>query len=297
MAPVKTRRDTNRFGQLIGAEFFKQIPQAPGVYKFYDKSENLLYVGKSVNLRARVRSYAYLKKKRGTTKILRMLRLANRVDWQICHNETDALLRENQLLRTHRPPFNVVNTRPDLYYFLGYERIAHQARFFIALTVEEKTGHRTFGAFRGRARSREAFVALLRILWAASGAVNGPRFEYPTALTRKRAPVSFHFNLEKIPVAGGSGDIFQQIDAFFFGESSVLLETLVLALLSRDDLPAMERRQLQEDLDLLREFFRLGPERSYIIKCRAGLPPRALIAQNDLDDLLARFGRAVNHQR
>lgn len=81
--------------------WLKDIPAHPGVYIFHGESETLpLYIGKSVNLRARVMSHFR------TTAEARMLRQAQRIEWIPTAGELGALLLEAQLIKTRQPLFN-----------------------------------------------------------------------------------------------------------------------------------------------------------------------------------------------
>ncbi|MEW6583363.1 MAG: exonuclease domain-containing protein, partial [Actinomycetota bacterium] len=81
------------------------LPQAPGVYVMRDRRGAVLYVGKALNLRRRVRSYFGPGGKHGR-KVGRALDGLERVDHEVCGSEFEALWREARLLREHRPPCN-----------------------------------------------------------------------------------------------------------------------------------------------------------------------------------------------
>lgn len=93
------------------AEEFKVIrstlPAAPGVYKFIGANEQILYVGKAVNLRQRISSY-FVQQSQSSAKVKLMVKKAVRIDYTIVKNEYDALLLENQLIKQFKPPYNVM---------------------------------------------------------------------------------------------------------------------------------------------------------------------------------------------
>src|SRR5688572_16556861 len=91
--------------EKMGAEFFRSIPKDPGVYFMMGRDGQILYVGKAKCLRQRLRSYCYAKPDRVPRKVLRLVTLLTEIKWEICTSERAALLRENALLRTLRPPF------------------------------------------------------------------------------------------------------------------------------------------------------------------------------------------------
>ncbi len=83
------------------------IPHDPGVYKFYDESGTLVYVGKAKNLRKRVGSY-FTKSHNLNRKTKRLIRETREISFTIANSEFDALLLENNLIKTHQPKYNVL---------------------------------------------------------------------------------------------------------------------------------------------------------------------------------------------
>ena len=81
------------------------LPDKPGVYQFYDASENILYVGKAKNLKKRVTSY-FSKSQSGKTNAL--LRKTEGIRHIVVDNESDALLLENNLIKRHQPRYNIL---------------------------------------------------------------------------------------------------------------------------------------------------------------------------------------------
>ena len=90
----------------LGAEVFASIPEAPGVYRFYGEAGRLLYIGQSVNLRARIGSYRYVTAGRHSRRIARMVARVRRVEWEVCESAAAAVALEARLLLEHSPPFN-----------------------------------------------------------------------------------------------------------------------------------------------------------------------------------------------
>jgi excinuclease ABC subunit C len=84
----------------------KTLPSEPGVYRYYDKNEQLLYVGKAKNLKKRVLSYFNKNLPGYRTRI--MVGKIQRLETTIVNSEYDALLLENNLIKEHQPFYNVM---------------------------------------------------------------------------------------------------------------------------------------------------------------------------------------------
>lgn len=101
---------TNPITARVGSEVFAGLPHCPGVYFFYDVMGKLLYIGQSLNLRARVSSYRHVSPERHPRRILRLVHRIARIEWQTCETAEEAIELERVLLLQHRPPFNRAGT-------------------------------------------------------------------------------------------------------------------------------------------------------------------------------------------
>lgn len=81
------------------------IPAVPGVYIFRDQKNKILYIGKAVSLRSRVRSY--FSDSIQPVKTRQLVSNICVIDWIVVNNETEALLLENRLVKQHSPKYNV----------------------------------------------------------------------------------------------------------------------------------------------------------------------------------------------
>lgn len=82
------------------------LPDASGVYQFYDKQGKILYVGKAKNLKKRVSSYFTKTHEYGKTQV--MVKKITEIKHIVVETETDALLLENNLIKKHQPRYNVL---------------------------------------------------------------------------------------------------------------------------------------------------------------------------------------------
>jgi excinuclease ABC subunit C len=89
------------------SQLLKRLPNEPGVYKHFDKSGEVIYVGKAKNLKKRVSSYFNRKNyENRKTKIL--VKKIVDIEWIVTHTEQDALLLENTLIKTIKPTYNIL---------------------------------------------------------------------------------------------------------------------------------------------------------------------------------------------
>ncbi|MFI1744945.1 excinuclease ABC subunit UvrC [Thalassobellus sediminis] len=84
----------------------KTLPNQPGVYQYYDKEGTIIYVGKAKNLKKRVSSYFTKTHDNGKTRVL-VTKIAD-IKHIVVDTETDALLLENNLIKKHKPRYNVL---------------------------------------------------------------------------------------------------------------------------------------------------------------------------------------------
>ena len=82
------------------------IPTSPGIYFFKNNKDKIIYIGKAKSLRNRVRSYfSGIDKKDAKTQV--MVRHIVDIDWMVVRSETEALLTEANLIKEHKPRYNV----------------------------------------------------------------------------------------------------------------------------------------------------------------------------------------------
>ena len=87
-------------------EELKKLPDKPGVYLMHDKADNIIYVGKAVVLKNRVRSY--FRKTNKTERIKKMVSLIDHFEYIVVGSEDEALILECNLIKKYRPKFNVL---------------------------------------------------------------------------------------------------------------------------------------------------------------------------------------------
>ena len=95
------------------SDLIENAPRSPGVYKMFDADGNLLYVGKAKNLNSRLKQYMDISKLELHKQVMRTL--VSRIDWEIVPTESDALIREQELIKTQKPKYNIMLTDGKMY--------------------------------------------------------------------------------------------------------------------------------------------------------------------------------------
>ncbi len=121
----------------------KTLPENPGVYQFYDKDNKLLYVGKAKNLKKRVNSY--FTKSHDSRRIAVMVKKIVAVKHIVVKTEADALLLENNLIKTRRPRFNVMLRDDKTYPWLCIKKERFPRVFLTRKVI--KDGSEYYGPF------------------------------------------------------------------------------------------------------------------------------------------------------
>ena len=142
------------------AEYRPQnIPTEPGVYRFYDHNDRVIYVGKAKNLKNRLNSYFGSNL---ATKTYRMVHTAVRVDWTIVGSEIEALALEFTWIKSENPQFNVQFKDDKTYPYLAVSLSEKYPRLFVSRQKHIK-GNRYFGPFTNTWALRGTVEVLQRI--------------------------------------------------------------------------------------------------------------------------------------
>jgi excinuclease ABC subunit C len=235
------------FDRKFGAERLRELPRAPGVYLFHDADGKVLYAGKAKNLRERLAGYRNARRLKAHRKMRALVREAATLEIRPQASELDALLLENELIRTLRPPYNVDGAFTFLYPSLGVGE--HEGRLLIGFSSMPEAwsalGLCWHGCFRSRLRARAAFDALAALLG---------RIGHREPLSRlPRVPRRRGVRLEafrRVPL-----ELLPATNAFLAGESRDLLALLFERLLESPS-ARREPARVEEDLRTLARFSR-----------------------------------------
>ena len=136
-----------------------EIPDEPGVYRFFDQNNRVIYVGKAKSLKNRLNSYF---QKNVGEKTYRMIHAANRVDWTVVRTEIEALQLEFTWIKEENPAFNVQFRDDKSYPYLGISMTEEFPRIFITRKSKRK-GVTYFGPFAHAWALRSTFDVLLKL--------------------------------------------------------------------------------------------------------------------------------------
>src|SRR5580765_1817352 len=127
------------------------IPQQPGIYKYYNTRNELIYVGKAKNIRKRVASYFI--KTFTTYKTHELVQRIAKIEFTIVNNEQDAFLLENSLIKNFQPIFNI-NLKDDKSYpYIVIRKEPFSRVFFTRRKLND--GSQYLGPFTSLSKVRE----------------------------------------------------------------------------------------------------------------------------------------------
>ena len=135
------------------------LPSDPGVYRFFDKNEKVIYVGKAKNIKKRLNTYF------GNNlqiKTRRMVNTAVRVDWTLVKTEVEALQLEFTWIKQYNPDFNVQFKDDKSYPHLAIDLKSEFPRLFISRS-KKVPGVRYFGPYSHAWALRSTFETLIKI--------------------------------------------------------------------------------------------------------------------------------------
>ena len=227
------------------------LPREPGVYQF-EAGDTVLYVGKAVDLRDRVRTYADPRSER----IRRMVEAADDVDFAVTDTETQALLLEANLIKRHRPKYNV-RLKDDKSYPLVQLTDHEFPR--IQVTRDPDEGATVFGPYTDKGRV-ETVVKALRSVYGVRGCSDHkyagrerPCLDYEMGLCT--APCT-----DEIDAEDYLADV-ESVVRFLEGETGVLAGPLRREMEAAAESQAFERAAaLRDRLDAVESFHGGGGE-------------------------------------
>ena len=176
-------------------EELKKLPDRPGVYLMHDKNDTIIYVGKAVNLKNRVRQYFRASHKEGIRKD-QMVTLIERFEYIITDSELEALVLECNLIKEHRPKYNILlkddKTYPYIKVTLGetYPRVLFSRQM-------KKDKSQYFGPYTSAGAVKDT-IELLRKLYQ----LRTCNRQMPRDIGKDRPCLNYHIHQCQAPCQG-----------------------------------------------------------------------------------------------
>ncbi|MFR3920244.1 MAG: excinuclease ABC subunit UvrC [Clostridia bacterium] len=130
----------------------KKLPAKPGVYIMHDKDDNIIYVGKAVVLKNRVRQY--FRKNNKTQRIQNMVALIDHFEYIVCESEAEALILECNLIKKNMPKFNVLLKDDKTYPYIKINLQADYPDVYITRRILND-GAKYFGPYANAGSAKE----------------------------------------------------------------------------------------------------------------------------------------------
>ena len=137
---------------FIIEEELKKLPSKPGVYIMRDKNDNIIYVGKAISLKNRVRQY--FRKNNKTARIEKMVSLIDHFEYIVVDNEAEALILECNLIKKNRPKFNVLLKDDKTYPYIKIDLKSEFPGVYITRRVIND-GSKYFGPYANPGSAKE----------------------------------------------------------------------------------------------------------------------------------------------
>ncbi len=140
--------------------FVQSLPESPGVYRMLDMRNEIIYVGKALNLKKRVSSY--FSRSDGSPKTRALVTHIDRIEITTTHTETEALILENNLIKQHKPRYNVLLRDDKSYPYIFLSTQQEYPRLSLQRGARKQKG-RYFGPYPNAGAVRETLNMLQKL--------------------------------------------------------------------------------------------------------------------------------------
>lgn len=172
-------------------EKLKLLPETPGVYIMLDEYKNIIYVGKARVLKNRVRQYFHNTPK--PEKVMKMVENIRDFNYIITNSEIDALALENNLIKKHKPKYNILLKDDKTYPYIKADLREEFPNFYITRKIK-KDGCKYFGPFMGGINCKD-ILDTLQLTYCV-------RLCHTKPMGKKRECLNYHIGRCTAPCAG-----------------------------------------------------------------------------------------------
>ena len=176
-------------------EELKKLPGKPGVYIMHDEKDAIIYVGKAVSLKNRVRQYFQVSRNKGA-KIDQMVTRIRRFEYIVTDSELEALVLECNLIKEHRPKYNTMLKDDKTYPFIKVTVNEDYPRILFSRSMK-KDKSRYFGPYTSAGAVKDTIELLRKVYKIRSCQRNLPR-----DIGKERPCLNYHIHQCKAPCQG-----------------------------------------------------------------------------------------------
>lgn len=185
-------------------EELKKLPNCPGVYIMHDEMDQIIYVGKAVNLHSRVRSYFRKNIGRGP-QIDKMVSLISRFEYIVTDSELEALVLENNLIKEHSPKYNTLLKDDKTYPYIKVTVGESYPRVLFSRQMK-KDRSRYFGPYSSAAAVKDTIDLINKLYQLRTCSKNLPR-----ECGNDRACLNYHIKQCLAPCQGNISEEEYQV--------------------------------------------------------------------------------------
>ena len=269
-------------------EELKKLPGRPGVYIMHDEHDDIIYVGKAISLKNRVRQY-FQSSRNKSAKILQMVERIRRFEYIVTDSELEALVLECNLIKEHRPKYNTMLKDDKTYPFIKVTLGEEYPRVLFSRTMK-KDKSRYFGPYTSAGAVKDT-IDLIKKLYK----IRSCNKTFPRDIGKERPCLYYHIGQCNAPCQGNftkeqyRESVAQAVD-FLAGNHAPVIKMLEEKMNQASE--EMEFEKAIEYRDLIRSIHQVS-ERQKITNEDGEDKDVIALAVDDADDTVANADAVV----